>query len=583
MKEKLFIALLSMLLVACGGGSDGEGNGNAGNNGEGNSSVSTLVFSTAHSPAVISDLTSTCIASGATVTLSGTIQYERVPFSSSLGLGLNYNNIQALPARGVIVEALTDTGCVADSTTTSSTGFYALAVEQNTNIKIRVKAKLSNSGTANWDFEVRDNTRSNGLYVVDGALVNVGMTNSIRNLTATSGWGGSSYTGIRASAPFAILDSVYEAVMKVVAVDTDVNMDDADIFWSENNSTARGDKTLGEITTSHYFNDELYILGQVNSDTDEFDTHVIIHEWGHYFEDNLSRSDSIGGLHSLGDLLDMRVALAEGFGNAFAGMVMDDPVYRDSFGVAQRRDFQINVEANSTTNPGWFSESSVQSILYDIYDANSDGTDAVNLGFAAIYESMTSANYIHQNSMTSIFSLIHELKSRNSGTTTEIDTLIASQTANNLLGIDPIMDQYGTGETHAGYNTGSLQDSLPVYSVIRNDGISVEVCSHKTAKEQNGLGVRQFLRLQASSTGDYAITATYSSGSISAGQSDPDFAVYLNGVLRKRARTSTAGEERLELHLTTDEYILEVYDYRNTDSMSSTGGSACFDIRLTAN
>ena len=28
-------------------------------------------------------------------------------------------------------------------------------------------------------------------------------------------------------------------------------------------------------------------------DADEFDDHIIVHEWGHYFEDNFSRSDSV--------------------------------------------------------------------------------------------------------------------------------------------------------------------------------------------------------------------------------------------------------------------------------------------------
>jgi hypothetical protein len=34
------------------------------------------------------------------------------------------------------------------------------------------------------------------------------------------------------------------------------------------------------------------------SHTDEYDDHVIIHEWGYCFEDKFSRSDSIGGNHS---------------------------------------------------------------------------------------------------------------------------------------------------------------------------------------------------------------------------------------------------------------------------------------------
>jgi hypothetical protein len=47
-------------------------------------------------------------------------------------------------------------------------------------------------------------------------------------------------------------------------------------------------------------------------------------------------------------------------------MVTDAPAYRDSSGASQGSDFEINVETNATVNTGWFSEESVQTILYDI-------------------------------------------------------------------------------------------------------------------------------------------------------------------------------------------------------------------------
>ena len=61
-----------------------------------------------------------------------------------------------------------------------------------------------------------------------------------------------------------------------------------------------------------------------NEDSDEYDRHIIIHEWGHYFEDKLSRADSIGGPHGLSDRLDFRVAFGEGWGNAISAIITDD-------------------------------------------------------------------------------------------------------------------------------------------------------------------------------------------------------------------------------------------------------------------
>ena len=557
-KEKLMPFVLSTFLVACGGSSSD---------------------SSSSSSSSSSSVATTCDLETTTVNIAGTINYERVPFSSTQGSGLDYNNIQTKPVRGAIVQALVGS-CVQSSTETSSTGTYTLAVNPNTDVTIRVQAKLYSDATAKYDFEVRDNTSSNGMYTLDGTSTDTGSTSSIRNLTATTGWGGTSYTGTRASAPFAILDSIYESVMKVVAVDADVNMDDADIFWSKNNTSASGDKSNGEITTSHYSNDELYILGSENSDTDEFDGHVIVHEWGHYFEDNLSRSDSIGGNHSSGNILDMRVALGEGFGNALSGMVTDDPVYRDSSGTTQATDFKVDVDENSYTNPGWFSEGSVQSILYDIYDANADTNDAVNLGFAGIYNAFTSTNYKNQSTMTSLFSIIDEIKTLNAGSTTEINTLVTAQTSSSLLGVDAVADKYSTGETHSAYDYSAFESGiLPIYKTIADDGATTAVCSHEV-QNQNGVETRAFLKLNVSSAGSHLVKVAYSSGSLTSANTDPDFKIYLDGATVNSASSSTTGQDSVTATLQSDEYIIEVYEYSNVSS--ATGGSACFNVSVTA-
>lgn len=557
--KKESVLLASVLLTACGGSSSDS------------STTSTTSTTT---------ISSSCSLESSTVTISGEINYERVPFSATATNGLDYNNIETLPVRGAVIQALVD-GCVLAEGVTSSTGAYSLDVNPDTDIQIRVQAKIESTEGAIYDFEVRDNTNDNGLYVLDGSSTDSGTSNSTRNLTASTGWGGTSYTSDRASAPFAILDSVYDSVMKVVAVDADVEMDDADLFLSENNTSASGDTSSGEITTSHYSNDEIYILGHEDNDTDEFDKHVIIHEWGHYFEDNLSRSDSIGGSHSDGDLLDMRVAMGEGFGNALSGMVTDDPIYRDSYGATQSTDFDNDVDDNSNTNPGWFSEGSVQSILYDLYDADADTNDAVNLGFEGIYNAMASTDYINQSTLTSLFSIIDEINVLNPGETGNIDALVTAQTEDANLGIDSVADKYGTGESHGAYAALS-GDILPVYTAIEDDGAVVTVCSHNDYKEYNGVEVRNFLNLNVSSAGSHDILVDYSSGDNASTNTDPDIYGYLKGEIVMSGESATAGQESGSMTLESGEYILEVFDYYNTDGNAGTGGSVCFDVSVTA-
>ena len=575
---RCLIFVFVAFLASCGGGGGG---------GSASSGATTVTTPTTTTPAtttilgvsgtslleagVISSDGVACAPVGLTVSISGSVFYERVPFSATLGNGLDYNNIQTLAIRGADIQALGAGDCVMSSSVTSGVGAYTLTVQQNSAVKIRVKAKSVSTVGAIWDFEVRDNTRSNGLYVLDGSSVNSGSSNSTRILTAESGWTGSGYGDVRAAAPFAILDSVYDSLQVVVAADAVVNMDDADIFWSVKNSTASGTLSLGEIGGSFYSNDQVYVLGSANSDTDEYDAHVVVHEWGHYFEDNLSRSDSVGGSHTIGDKLDFRVALSEGFGNAFSAMVTGDPIYRDSFGAVQGADFQIDVETNASTNIGWFSEGSVQTILYDIFDGVADANDGVNLGFSVIYDAMTSATYRLQSTFTSIFSLVTQIKNDpgvGAAVDAAIDTLVVSQS------IDAIADFSGTGES----NNGGDANNLPVYKTITDNGVPVQVCSAVTNGEQNKLGNRQFLALSVLSGGAHTITVVRISGLVT---SDPDIGVYLNGTLAASGVSVVNGTETVTTNLSVDDYLLEVLEFSNTDLAAGTGGAVCFNVTVS--
>ena len=48
------------------------------------------------------------------------------------------------------------------------------------------------------------------------------------------------------------------------------------------------------------------------------DASVLSHEWLHYFEHKIGRSDSIGGSHAFGEKMDMRVAWSEGMASGLS-------------------------------------------------------------------------------------------------------------------------------------------------------------------------------------------------------------------------------------------------------------------------
>lgn len=506
--------------------------------------------------------------------ISGRVTYDDVPFNTSTN-GLNYSAITREAARGVTIEALDSNNALLACAVTDGNGEYEVSVTSNTDVRIRARAEMMQTAGPVWDVSVIDNTSSDALYALNGGLASSGTADSTRNLNAASGWGGSGYTGTRAAAPFAILSPIYDALQKIAAIDDDVVFPPAEFGWSVNNRAANGNAANGDIQTSSYVgNGRVNILGDENSDTDEYDTHVVIHEWGHYFEDQLSRSDSLGGSHTGSDRLDPRVALGEGFGNALSGMITDDPFYRDSSGNQQANGFSINVESNTASPAGWFNEFSVQSILYDLYDSADDGVDALSLGIGPIYNVLTDPDYTGQPLFTTIFSVLDEMRNEEPGSVTAINSLATGQSIN------------GTGKDGAGENNnGSTANSLPVYKTASVNGGAVQVCSAGTSSPAsnpplfNKLRNRNYVKLTVANAGSHTVSMTRASGSTSR---DPDFVIYKDGNPVLRAESAPGEREAVTVSLTAGDYVIDAYDFYNLGlGGSGAPGNACYDFTVT--
>ena len=255
------------------------------------------------------------------VTISGVLQYEFPPPNAQCR-GLNFSAIDLRPIRQATVQLLDSTGTtLLDSAVSDDQGNYSVTVDPGTDVILRVRAELLRSGALTWDVQVRNNVDTSAnpppleqrpVYVMDSGVFDSGASDQTRNLLAETGWGGSSYTNPRVAAPFAILDAIYSAMLFIANEDPTATFPALDAFWSVDNkavagSTASDDEVAaGDLPTSFYNGrSQLFLLGMDGDDTEEFDDHVITHEWSHYFEDNFSRSDSIGGAHFIGrDLLD---------------------------------------------------------------------------------------------------------------------------------------------------------------------------------------------------------------------------------------------------------------------------------------
>jgi len=478
-----------------------------------------------------------------TIKIKGKITFDKVNVKAERGgiARLDYNNIETLPARGILIKALDVNGRAVATTSTDKKGRYSLIVPPNTDIKIRAYARMFKNEY--WDVSVVDNTNNKAMYVIDGEYHNTGTSSTTRNLHAISGWTEQGYGEPRISAPFAILNSIYQAMEKVRNADPNAKFPQLTVNWSVNNVPSPGDENSGQIITSNYDGERnLWILGDENGDTDEFDDHIIIHEWAHYFEDQFSRADNIGGSHSLGEALDIRVAFGEGWGNAFSGIATDNPIYFDTSGYKQSTGWYMDLENGAQENPGWYSEGSIQRILYDLYDKTNEPYDKTSLGFRPIYRVLVGAER-NTPAFTSIFTFIDALKRENSSYRYDIDRTVGYENINSIT------DAYGSNRINRG--------DIPLYTDIRS-GQTINICTRNNFGVYNKLGNRVYVRVHIDSDGQYRFRADTNSYN-----SDPDFVIYSTRYPHKdmgMSQIEGSPSDELSINLKRGEYLLDVYD-----------------------
>ncbi|MEM7662549.1 MAG: hypothetical protein AAF292_09895 [Pseudomonadota bacterium] len=511
------------------------------------------------------------------VTISGSVTFEDVGVDTSNNdFVLDLSDLTALPARGVVVEAVNAAGAVLASTVTSDTGQYALNVAANTDVRIEVEARLLQTTGATWDVPVLDNTAGNALYVLQGSLTNSGSTNSTRDLFAPSGSNGfSAYTGPRTSGPFAILDEILNGLRLIETESPNLDFPNLQIFWSVNNRPGGDDIPAGEIPSTAFVNTingipTILVSGDIDTDTDEFDEHVITHEFGHYFQELLSRDDSIGGSHSLDSLLDARVAFSEGWGNAISAIITEDPIYVDA-GFGSNLGFAFNLDLNgigSALNAnGWYGESSIQSILYDVFDSTNDGPDSVSVGFGPLFDAFTSPTFTDSDASTTIFSFIEALVEQPGVSTSDLAPLLALQDINGT-------GEFATGET----NDGGITQSLPIFVPYTVGDPPINICSIDDAGEVNRLGNRVLIIMNNPSSGVFTITMTRTSGPF---DRDPDFTIRNEGTFVTGGFSEDPDTETVVAQLPAGQLIVDARDFENTDPDNESpapSGDACFDF-----
>jgi hypothetical protein len=487
------------------------------------------------------------------VTLSGGVLYELVPHGPP-GSGLNYAGQGFVGTADIVVEVLNATthAVVASGT---FPGDFHFDVPSGTDLQLRAIATMSRQSPdplPHWLISVRDldatGAPAGDVYSYTGPVFNSGIGTQ-QFLRIPSGWStAGQLVGPRAAAPFAILDSLRPALLHAQSVALQPDLPELLIDWSPNNV---GGETFFRANPGGI--PFMVLSGEADVDTDEYDPAVIRHEFGHFIMHNVSRNDSIGGAHSIVERLDMRVALSEGFASAYGALISSDPTFLDSFGVGQSDSGFFDIRVDLLQSEGWFSESSVQEVLWSLQDL--DGIWTVINGPVRDADAMVSPFVL--------FAAYRQLRPERAGT---LDFLLQGE---GIVG--PTIDPYGSTES----NSAGSANVLPVYTRIVPGG-SVQVRSTNEFGVGNKLSTHRYLRLSVAATSNLRFRASAAAGR------DPDMLVFHRGV--SLGPDPGPANEDFTLVLQPGDYVLDVYDCGNADCNDNvTPGRVDITVSVTPN
>ncbi len=318
---------------------------------------------------------------------------------------------------------------------TAADGTFSLSVPQTgSDYTIYVNARADNSVARVY---VLDNPTNENHYSISVSFT-ADADKSVGTITASA-------TGTLEGGAFNIFDKIVSASKFLVDETTNCNatysgcvpfnpqsVPIAQTFWTKGFNPG---SYVNSGPVSYYLTgqNQLFILGGDsgdvdNSDTDHFDDSVIIHEYGHYIEDVMSKSSSPGGFHNGDAIIDARLAWSEGFANYFQAAVTGTPQYRDTSGTADGTPgllFNLNLEDASAggqtrinsdvpirASEGIFREFSISRLLWDVTDTNNEAPaeDDITQPFAEFWAVFT-GGFNQSSNKFSNMGYLHELQS----------------------------------------------------------------------------------------------------------------------------------------------------------------------------
>jgi hypothetical protein len=282
----------------------------------------------------------------------------------------------------------------------------------------------------------------------------------------------------------------------------------------------------------------------------------------------------------------MRVAFSEGWANALSGLAAGTNRYQDTLGPLQAGGFSFSLEVETPESAGavkgWYSEDSVQNLVFDLFDAGENDDDSITLPASAMMDTLI--DYMPaQTAETSIFAFGSGLISAESSRKGEILSLFAGE---DIAANRTDLDSFGEGETNSGEQYTSSQGiaelTLPIYRQIPTSLELSSICQDAVFGPLNKLGNYSFARFSVPTTGTYTVRVSSTVSPMGA-TPDPDFGVFnASGLIGPSFAelTFNVGSEVHDLALAAGDYWLWVQDYNNFDA-NGTNGRYCQRLEIT--
>lgn len=331
-------------------------------------------------------------------TLAGNFAYQDPPAVNGTGGAqgtyphVAYESSVVRPARRISVLAYNGTDVVAEGRT-NDLGNFSLTIPAGNSVQLIFLAEADSGPSyvpdgvggaatdkcngAQYLYRSVDNTDGYATYGVISGFYSA--TNTSIALQASTTHDGDHYLK-RGGIPFNSIEVALTAQELICSARPTASTGELQFMISERNRVSDDfDPEEGRIGFTQFFvwddgTAAITLPGQEDGETDDLDDANIAHEIGHFFEYSLYRSDSLGGSHSNNDVLDSTVAFSEGFGYAFAGLTLNDPIIVDTYGDDQASGFifDISVKPGDRTNiasqndRGYYSENSVAYLLWQL-------------------------------------------------------------------------------------------------------------------------------------------------------------------------------------------------------------------------